>query len=171
MVKGFRKGAVQLVGALDPEPMDPESLCDICKHRIIQGGTVIDDTGGLHFELDKAERTVVEDDHFDRQLGLCQRDEVAEHHGETTVTGEGDNLAIAMRCLCADRLGYGIRHAAVVERAEQSAPAVHRQVSRRPDHGCADIGDEDRVVGRQLVDSAGDKLGTHRRLVAVVHGC
>ena len=46
----------------------------------------------LHLEFDEGERAVVEDDDLDRKLELAQGEEIAEHHGESAVAGERDDL-------------------------------------------------------------------------------
>ena len=64
--------------------------------------------------------------------------------------------------LDADRLRQRVGHAAVDERADQPATAVHAQVARGPEGRRPDVGDEDRVVGGDLVERSRDDLGMER---------
>ena len=126
------------------------------------------EAGGLHLELDEAERAVVEHDDLHREVELLEGDEVAEHHRQAAVAGERDDLPAGLRRLHADGLRHGVRHAPVAERADEASPAVHAEVARRPDHRRADIGDEHRVRVGELVDRLGHELRVERRPVPVV---
>ena len=55
-----------------------------------------------------------------------------------------------MADLRTDGLRQGIGHRPVVERAEQPALAVHRQITRGPDRRRAHVAGENRVFGREL---------------------
>ena len=88
--------------------------------------------GGLHLELDERQRAVVEHDDLHRQLVLAQGEQLAEQHRQAAVAGERDDLPARVGGLRADRLRQRVGHAAVVERADQPAPAVHGAGSARP---------------------------------------
>ena len=76
---------------------------------------------GLHLQLDEGQRAVVEDDDLDRQPLLTERDQLANQHRETAVTGEGDDLASGLARLHADRLRQCVGHRPVVEGSDAAA--------------------------------------------------
>src|SRR5215470_10950986 len=63
-----------------------------------------------------------------------------------------------MTDLRANGLWKGIRHRPMVERAEESPFAVHRQVARRPDRWCAHVAGKNGVLGAELVERSSDIL-------------
>ena len=76
-----------LIRRFGPEPQDACGLGHLREIRVMQVGSKIEDAGGLHFQFDKGQGTVVEDDHLDRQLQLAKREQIAHEHGEPTVSG------------------------------------------------------------------------------------
>ena len=133
------------------QPQEPGSLGDLCEIGILQVGGEVEEAGRLHFQLDKRQGVVLEDDHLDRQLELPKREQIAHEHRQAAIAGERDDLATGISLLGPDGLRQRIGHRAMVERAEQAPPAVHGQIARRPDRRRARVAGEDGVVGGQLV--------------------
>ncbi len=96
----------QVVGMFDSLAVHPERLCHCGEVGIGQVGAEVHETAGLHLELDEAERAVVEHDDLHREVELLEGDQVAEHHRQTPVAGERDDLAAGLRRLHADRLRH-----------------------------------------------------------------
>ncbi len=150
--------ALQFAGTLDP----PAGYAHCPRHRgkvqVDQLAAGIQQAGGLHFQLDEAQRAVVEHDDFDRQPELAEGDEVTHHHGEAAIARERDHLPARMAGLRADGLQQRIGHGAVVERAQQATLAVELQIAGGPHGRRADIAGEDRIVGGQFADQAVELL-------------
>ncbi len=90
--------------------LDADRLGDGGEVRVLEVGAEGDEPGGLHLEFDEVERGVVVDDDLDRQVVLGERDEFAEEHRQSPVTGERDDLPSRERGLGADALGQRIGH-------------------------------------------------------------
>ena len=132
--EGLAQARLEIGGLGDPPALDAAGLGDLREVGIVQVGAEGDDPGRLHLQLHEVQRRVVEHDDLDRQPVLRQRDELAEEHGQATVTGEGHHLPVTIDGLGADGQRQRTRHGAVVERSQQPAAAVHGEVARRPDH-------------------------------------
>jgi len=52
---------LDLVGRLGPESKDSSRLGHLWQNRVARTGAKIGDAGGLHFQFNKGQRTVVED--------------------------------------------------------------------------------------------------------------
>src|SRR6266576_2106030 len=60
-----------------------------------------------------------------------------------------------------------VSHRSMVEGTEQSTFAVHREVTRCPDGGCAYVTRENCVLGCELVEHAGNVLRMDRLFVGI----
>ena len=78
-------------------PLIPTASAICGEVRIDEIGADRQEAGRFLLELDEAERAVVEDDDFDRQLELDEAQEIAHQHGEAAVAGERDHLTAGRR--------------------------------------------------------------------------
>jgi len=58
---------------LGPEPEETRRLRHLCEIWVDQVCSKINDAGGFHFQLDKSQRIILEDNHLDRQLQLLKQ--------------------------------------------------------------------------------------------------
>ncbi len=144
---------------LEADAADPDGLRHRRKVRILELGPEVEKAGGLLLELDEAEGAVVEYDRFRRQAKLLEADEIAHQHREPAVARQRDDLAAGVARLGADRLGHGVGHRAVPERAEQPPLGARREIARRPNRRQADIARENRVWCGEIADRFCDLLG------------
>jgi len=65
MLKSLSKHRANVFGSLRPESHHPGGLGQLRKIRILQIGSKIDEAGRFHFQFDKGENIISEDDDFD----------------------------------------------------------------------------------------------------------
>src|ERR1700738_294066 len=70
-----------LIRCLRPKPKDTCSLGHLCEIWVPKIGSKFENTRGLHFQLNKGQRAVVEYDQLHRQLQLTKREQIAHEHG------------------------------------------------------------------------------------------
>ena len=95
---------------------------------------------------------------FTGSLQLPEREQIAHEHREAAIATQGDHLTTRMTGLGPDGLGQRIGHGPVVERPQEPALAVHREIAGRPERRGARVARQDGVGGGQLVDHPGDVL-------------
>src|SRR5882757_8396877 len=110
MSQGLGELLLHLRRILDAHALDADGLSHGREVRIDKLGSGVEKAGRLLFELDEAERTIVEHDHFHRELELRQAQEISHQHGESTVAGQRDHLALRESGLSANGLRHRIRH-------------------------------------------------------------
>ena len=130
----------------------------------------IGDTLDHHFELDHAQRGVVEDHHLDGQLVELHRQQLTHQHGEPTIAGHRNDLALAIRSLCADRLRQGVRHRPVAVGRQQTTVRAGHDVACVPHVAHTGVGREDGVVVGQVVQVVRQEFGVNRRVLGHVLG-
>src|SRR6202048_1603997 len=162
MSQGLGELLLHLRRILDAHALDADGLSHGREVRIDKLGSGVEKAGRLLFELDEAERTIVEHDYLHRELELRQAKKIAHQHGESTVAGQRDHLALRESGLSANGLRHRIRHRAVPERADQTTPAVHGEITRRPHGRQADVAGEDGVVACELARPPRNQLGRQR---------
>ena len=161
--RNCRTAVGQVLGSLDTPSPDAERVADRGEVRVDQVGGEVHEAGGLHLELDEVQRGVVEDHHLHRQVLWISVT------SSPSIMVKPPSPASATTCrpgvggLHADRLWDRVGHRAVVERADQPAPAVHPQLARGPHDRRPDIGDEHRVVVGGLVEKSNEVLRVDRR--------
>src|SRR5262245_24879540 len=164
MLESLRNHRSNLLRCFGPEPKETRGLRHLCEIWVVQVRSKIENAGGLHFQLNKSQRPVVEDNHLDRQLQLPKREQIAHKHCETTVSGQREHLPTRMTDLRANGLWQGIRHGPMVKGAEEPPFAVHSQVTGCPNRRGADIAGENRVFGGKLVEHSDHILRMDRFL-------
>ena len=60
--------------------------------------------------FDLAERVVLDDDDFDRELVFDGGRQLGHQHRQAAIADKGDDLAVGIGHLCADRIGQAARH-------------------------------------------------------------
>src|SRR6267154_1384504 len=125
MSQGFGELRLHLRRILDAHALDADGLGHGREVRIDELGSGVKEAGRLLLELDEAESTIVEYDHLHGELELRQAQKIAHQHGESTVAGQRDHLALRESGLSPDGLCHRIRHRAVPERTDQATPAIH----------------------------------------------
>src|SRR5258707_10739953 len=120
MSQGLGELRLHLCRILDAHALDADGLSHGREVRIDKLGSGVEKAGRLLFELDEAERTIVEHDYLHGELELRQAQKIAHQHGESTVAGQRDHLALRESGLRADCLRHRIRHGAVPERSHQT---------------------------------------------------
>src|SRR4030095_16087480 len=93
MLESLRDHGLYLIRCFGRQPKETRGLRHLCKIWVVQVCSKIEDTGCLHFQFDKGQRVVLEDNHLDRQLQLPKREQIAHEHRETAVSGQRDDLA------------------------------------------------------------------------------
>ena len=68
MLESLRDHRSHLIRCFGRQPQEPGPLGDFGEVRVVQVGAKIEDAGRLHFQFDKGQRVVLEDDHLDWQL-------------------------------------------------------------------------------------------------------
>ena len=121
-----------------------------------------------HLQADHAEAGVVEDHDLDRQPVRLRGQQLAQEHGQATVTGQRDDLPARAAHLSSDSHRQRVGHRAVYPGAEQPPPPVGRDVAGGPGAAHAGIRGEDRVLVGYFVDDRGEILGMDRLLAAHV---
>src|SRR3981189_2084054 len=113
-------------------PPTPQGSAHAAKVRVLELGAEVEKARGLLFDLDEAERAVVEHHDLYRQAELRKTEKIAHQHGETAITRQRDHLPARKRRLRANRMRHRIGHRAMPERSDQPSLAVHRQIARGP---------------------------------------
>src|SRR5260370_36912978 len=102
-----RRGLLRRFGC---ESKESRGLGHLCEIWVIQAGSKINDAGGLHFQLDKGQRVVLEDNQLDWYLQLPNCEQVASAHGETAAATQRDHSTTTMADLCPNGLRQCIGH-------------------------------------------------------------
>src|ERR1700729_3464838 len=102
--EGSLQRGFEVIGILNPSGMQTNRASKVGKVGIVQVRAVVHNAGCLHLQLDKGQRTVVEDDDLDWQIELTQCEQVAKHHRETAIARERDDLPIWVNGLSSDSL-------------------------------------------------------------------
>ena len=92
----------------------------------------------------------------------AHREKFAHEHPEAAVAAHRNDLAVGLCGRGADRLGEGISHRAVTERAEDAALAVRLDVACGPHVAHARIDREHSIVVRELIEEARNVLRVDR---------
>jgi len=77
---------------------------------VIESRAMFEQARGFHLQLDEAERAIVEEDDFHRQLELANGEEIAHQHGKTAIARKRDHLPPRKCQLRPDRLRHRICH-------------------------------------------------------------
>src|ERR1035438_7298245 len=104
------KGRTDLFWIIDMQSEQSRALSNLREIGIDQVCSMLQETCRLHFELNKSQRSIVEDDDLHWQFQLPQREKIPHQHGETTVAGERNNLASGMRELSSNSLRQRVCH-------------------------------------------------------------
>ncbi|RML84546.1 hypothetical protein ALQ89_06473 [Pseudomonas amygdali pv. tabaci] len=131
----------------------------------MQVGAVRHVATGFHFHVDKAQRAVVEHHHLDRQVQLADAQQISQQHRQATIATQRHHLTLRVLGLGPQSLWQSVGHRAVVERAEQTALAVHVQVACGPQRWRADIDGKDCICVGLFIDQTGEVLRVNRRTV------
>ena len=86
MIQRRGDAGLDLARVLKPDPAHTDGFGHRGEIWVLELGAEWKKTGGFLFELDKAERAVVEHDHLYRQAELYEAEEVAHQHREPAVT-------------------------------------------------------------------------------------
>ena len=78
VLKSFRDHRSNVLWSFRGESEHPGGLGQLCKIRILQIGSKVDEASRFHFQFDKGEIIISEDDDFDRQLQLFKRKQIAQ---------------------------------------------------------------------------------------------
>jgi hypothetical protein len=97
MIQGSAKCVRQVAGMIHTLSVQTKSRCDGREVWVLEIGTEVDEAGCFHLQFDEAERSVVENDHFDRKLQLAEADQLAEHHGEPAIARQRYHPAASSR--------------------------------------------------------------------------
>ena len=133
-------------------------------------GPEIGNTLDHHFELDHAQRGVVENHHLDGQLVELHRQQLTHQHGEPAIAGHRNDLALTVSSLCADRLRQSIRHGPVAVGRQQTTVRAGHDVARVPHVAHTGVGREDGVVVGQVVQVVCQEFRVNRRVLGDVLG-
>ena len=103
-------GSFELFRVLNSHTEQSRRLSDVSEARVIEFRSEFENTGSLHFKFNEGQRAIVENDNFNRQIELLQRQQFSHQHRQPAVTGKGDDLAIWKRRLRTDGLRQRIGH-------------------------------------------------------------
>ena len=85
-----------LVGRFSRQPQQAGAFSHFCKVRILQIGSELQNARRLHFQFDKGQRVILEDNDFHRRLQLPQGEQISHEHGEPAIARQGHNLTAGM---------------------------------------------------------------------------
>src|SRR5580658_7246798 len=130
---------------------------------ILQIRLIVGKACGFHLEFHHTQSAVVEHEYLNREVVLCDCQQVTHEHRETAVSGQGDHLSSGIGALCANRHGERVGHGPVVKGTDD-APALGRlDVPRGPDVAHARVHCKDGVGSGNFTERGGDRLGMHGR--------
>ena len=101
---------------------------------------------------DHAQVAVVHDEDLDADALLGARRQLLHVHLHRAVAGDADDLLVGAADLRAHRRGQAEAHRAQAAAVDPAARPVEVEVLRRPHLVLADVGGDDRVAARRLVD-------------------
>jgi len=130
MSQGLGELRLHLCRILDAHALDADGFSMAAKFGLTSSVPVSRKPVDFCSSSIKPERTIVEHDYLHGELELRQAQKIAHQHGESTVAGQRDHLALRESGLSPNGLRHRIRHGAVPERADQTTPAIHREISR-----------------------------------------
>jgi hypothetical protein len=81
----LRQGRPQILRLLHTNPLDADGLCHGGEIGIGKVTATVRESPRLHLKLNKAERAIVQQDDFNRQILLQEGDELSHHHRATAV--------------------------------------------------------------------------------------
>src|SRR6185369_10735873 len=81
MLESLEQHRTHLLRSFCPQTHYPDRLRQLREIRILKASRKLQNSRCLHFQLDKTEGGIVEDDDFDRQIQLPQCEQVAHEHG------------------------------------------------------------------------------------------
>ena len=84
-------------GIFQAKGTDADRFGHFRKVGVIESCAMFDQASGFHLQLDEAERAIVEEDDFHRQLELANGEKIAHQHTETPVAGKRDHLPLRER--------------------------------------------------------------------------
>ena len=163
-----REGIANIGWFGDPDRVDPERRGDSGEVDMIMVGPERRIARRQHLQADHTEAGVVEDHDLDRQAVRLRGQQLAQEHGQATVTGQRDDLPVRAAHRSSDSHRQRVGHRAVYPGAEQPPPPVGRDVAGGPGAAHACIRGEDRALVGYFVDDRGEILGMDRLLAAHV---
>ena len=115
--------------------------------------------------FDLAQGVVLDDDDLDRELVFDRGGELAHQHRQPAVADKGNDLAVGIGGLRADRIRQAARHRREIARQREHLLTADRDVAGHPGRDRAGIGRDDRVVAQPLAKLMRHDLRLHRHIL------
>jgi hypothetical protein len=86
VLERLRQHWTHLIRRIGCQSQESRCLGHFREVRVVQVGAEVEEAGSLHFEFNKSQRVVLEDNDLHRQIQLPKRQQIAHAHGETAIT-------------------------------------------------------------------------------------
>src|ERR1700722_6079022 len=105
MLKGLRDHWPHIARGFGRKSKQTRSVSQPREVRVFEVSSKVNDASRLHFQLNKSQRLILEDDDLDGSRQLTQRQKISQQHSQTAISRQRHNLPSRMAHLGADCLG------------------------------------------------------------------